>query len=962
MKKIYSLFVFGAALLALASCVREPVAPVPGSNAISATIAPDGPQTRAILLDNPGVRMESYWSAGDRIGLVGSDGAVKAFQVAAADISEDGRTAVFRSSETVPAGELTAFFPYQEGAAVSGGKIILELPAVQHYSLGKGLPQPDPAAALMAGTGSAEIGVSMCNVLSVLKVGQTFEEGTTVTKVEFRDLDGKAVSGSLTVDPERNYASELSGGGTVLTLDCGEGVTLQPGELGKFYILVPARDYPKGVEITFITVDGRRIVKTAATATGLACTRGVVYPVGDATSRDYVAGSGASKLAPGAILMTPEILRDTRILRTGKERARTPEGDNVTYNGGDVFVPYYEMLLPRSLGVNEASLLVFEGSDDLPSGGVFKVTSLEEPYGDENHCRVYLQMTTEFAKAFDKVEFGGDMFDAEGNLIEDGGLELDMGNYLSEVRDVEGNAVPFTRRADGSIAFSAGDIADVLTKAIYSVEKNISSPPLTLSYSSGACTASLGAVMNVGMRAACKIDHGELQYVNFTFHPTLDLNVDFTLEKEFSFSKEVYLFTLYFVPGIPIAPGVILTPQIEFRASFGASANVTLTTSIKYSYDMGRFGFSYQPEMGFMFRNYESAPKEADPKPKLGASLQVNLAAWATLTVEPSISLYGLFGAGLCTDFTLTLKNDYDINSYGGRVDPHVDLVPSLKFTPRTASLGGVFSKKWDILAAEIPFDPIWTRYLTPVVNAIGPATHLAADAVSWWFAKSDMYYDNDAKHYVEGIYKKATGTGYYLISMNYENYPTWWVNGNVHGHYTEDVIARINGVAYNLATNPKKPTLQEWKIVCDIELGTSNESWQKLTELGFWQLGHAYVDQDLAYGQGEIDYSNRGKIARYDIMDIPAGPTEVISASGIAGSAADFPMGRIRSYSIVAIHKTTGLEYPLYQSPPFTFYWPDSPSGPIFTKHLLGDEYVKGKDIYDRLDVYEWPDNMPLP
>jgi hypothetical protein len=962
MRKIYLSLVCCLGLFGLAACVQEMTPPVQESHAITASIAQDGPQTRAILLDNPGVRMESYWSAGDIIGIAGSDGAVKAFQVSAADISDDGRTAVFRSSDAVPSGNITAFFPYQEGAAIAGGMITMDLPATQHYSLGKGLPQPDPSAALMAGTGTAETGVSLSNVLSVLKVGQSFDEKATVAKVEFRDLDGKPVAGRITIDPTKNYASDLTGEGTVITLDCGEGVSLEAGELGKFYILVPAHNYPKGIEVTFVLSDGQRVVKTAGTTSGLNCGRGVVYPVGEATNRDYVAGKGASTLASGAILMTPEILRDIRILRTGKERARTPEGDNVTYNGGDVFVPYYEMLLPRSLGVNEASLLVFEGSDDLPSGGVFKVTSLEEPYGDENHCRVYLQMTTEFAKAFDKVEFGGDMFDAEGNLIEDGGLELDMGNYLSEVRDVEGNAVPFTRRADGSIAFSAGDIADVLTKAIYSVEKNISSPPLTLSYSSGACTASLGAVMNVGMRAACKIDHGELQYVNFTFHPTLDLNVDFTLEKEFSFSKEVYLFTLYFVPGIPIAPGVILTPQIEFRASFGASANVTLTTSIKYSYDMGRFGFSYQPEMGFMFRNYESAPKEADPKPKLGASLQVNLAAWATLTVEPSISLYGLFGAGLCTDFTLTLKNDYDINSYGGRVDPHVDLVPSLKFTPRTASLGGVFSKKWDILAAEIPFDPIWTRYLTPVVNATGPSTHLAADAVSWWFAKSDMYYDNDAKHYVEGIYKKATGTGYYLISMNDENYPTWWVNGNVHGHYTEDVIARINGVAYNLATNPKKPLLQEWRIVCDIELGVSNESWERLVGLGAGQLAHAYVDEDLAYSHGEINYTDRGKIARYDIMDIPAGPSEMIAVVGIAGSAEDFPERRIRSYSIVAIHKATGLEYPLYQSPPFTFYWPDSPSGPIFTKHLLGDEYVKGKDIYDRLDVYEWPDNMPLP
>ena len=198
MRKINSILVFGITFLLLGACVREPIPPVEESRAITATIAADGPQTRAILMDNPGVRMESYWAAGDRIGLAGSDGAVKAFQVSANDISADGRTAVFRSEETVPTGNILAFFPYQEGAAVSGGKVSLDLPATQHYTLAGGLPQPDPGAALMVGTGSAATGISLCNVLAVLKVGQTFEQKTTVSRVEFRDLDDKDVAGRLT--------------------------------------------------------------------------------------------------------------------------------------------------------------------------------------------------------------------------------------------------------------------------------------------------------------------------------------------------------------------------------------------------------------------------------------------------------------------------------------------------------------------------------------------------------------------------------------------------------------------------------------------------------------------------------------------------------------------------------------------------------------------------------------------
>ena len=95
-------------LLCALACTRESLQPesVPQENGLVATIVSSQAETKAILLDNPGVRMESFWQADDHIGVAGPGGQVQVFSVRDSDILNDGKTAVFRSDEAVPSGQL----------------------------------------------------------------------------------------------------------------------------------------------------------------------------------------------------------------------------------------------------------------------------------------------------------------------------------------------------------------------------------------------------------------------------------------------------------------------------------------------------------------------------------------------------------------------------------------------------------------------------------------------------------------------------------------------------------------------------------------------------------------------------------------------------------------------------------------------------------------------------------------
>ena len=288
-----SLLVIGLALL---GCTAEPFGQgaAPGDNVLTATIIDGEETTRTAVIDQPGIKAEVRWEVNDRIGVFGKGGGNNLlFTAGVDDILENGKKARFRTTGSMPTGEVTAYYPYREGTSIgNNSELTLTFPATQPYTLKERVSQPYAPANFMAGKGSAS-GIGFRNLFALLKVGYSGTEGDRLLKVHFRDLSGKPVSGSFTVAwsdgiPDARFPESGSGTSLTLTIDCGEGVLLD-GTLHHFYHFIPPRDYTKGFEVKFVMDDGSEVIKTIGTTSGKMIERSRVYPVGETvTTSDEV--------------------------------------------------------------------------------------------------------------------------------------------------------------------------------------------------------------------------------------------------------------------------------------------------------------------------------------------------------------------------------------------------------------------------------------------------------------------------------------------------------------------------------------------------------------------------------------------------------------------------------------------------------------------------------------------------
>lgn len=686
------------------------------SEGLTATIADDESVTRSIVIDNPGVCLESFWTENDQLGIFGEGSDNVAYRIDASSITNDGRKATFHSTASVPSGNITAYFPYQSNAILSGSTLKLTFPQTQHYVKVGNVVQPDPQACMMVGTGSQKNDIQMRNVMAVLKVGQAYDETTTVKRVEFRDLAGEPVCGEFTVSMSGGLpVSTFSGSGDVLSLDMGDGVKAQGGSSFIVFLVVPARDYPKGFEITFVDDNGGRVVKTAGTKLGKTLQRGVVHPVGDIGSYENVDGM-SYELKPSAQLMTPQKLDLMQILSVTEDNTYDAEGNLVRAEDGYPYkTPRLKLMVHRDLNPTVGGWLIFNiPSTQLPEGGIFRIKSAM-PMGDGENYLVEAVTEVNFAAPFETLEIGTEpKYGTNGEVIEEGGIEFDISPYVKEVVEKDQNGNVLSRTAVHPRSSYEMNVAETLTRA--SVSHTYKTPPLSLTMDDEShCSCEVTAQASIPTRLAIGVKQGELQYIYLTVNPNFDLKTTFALYKKFEASTSERLWTFY-TSGIPIGP-IVLLPEIGFNGGLGAGAEAKFTASTTFHYNTGTFGVSYNKGQGLMFHKQEPPKPAKDDNfmPDLGAGAELNLYAYGSLGMSFGVSVYAMCSLGMNSDLKLTFGVKQAITNEQNYQPAKLHLTPELDIAPYTAFINGKYMHVLDGLGLKMEFEPIWERLLKPV-------------------------------------------------------------------------------------------------------------------------------------------------------------------------------------------------------------------------------------------------------
>ncbi len=928
-------FMFSLAALTLWGCAQTTLRPGPDGDALRAVIIEEDPVgTKAQLLDVPGIRLESVWQAGDRIGVFGTDAANVAFQVAEDDLSKDRKTADFRTDGAIPSGKLTAYSPWQQGASSADGAILVDFPATQHYLSVDGVAAPDPDANILVAAGSKGGGLDFRSVLAVLKIGQVFEEETLVRRVEFRDLSGAPVAGEMKITPGTSPTAEITGNGQVLTLDLGAGQIYAPGAMRPLFLIVPAREYAQGFEITFVDDKGGKTVRTIGKTGGKTLVRGAVYPVGEITTRDYPVGT-KTEWNEGTILLAPDAMEKIRVVDVYENRVLVDDNGNPCYDvhGYQIYAKRLDLLVHKDLHPAVGKWLVFDHPTEmLPDGGVYKILSCE-PQGEEYYS-VYAEVDRNVFAPIKSLTVGDEIFDAEGNVIEGAGIDLDLASHLASIHDEHGNPIPFTIGPSGQVLLSDEDTAELLgleqpaTKAKW--QGTFSAPKMSFKHSEDHAEVTFGAQLLLGTKFYICVADGSLQSLHFNINPRFELSADFVMKQEVSVDWPFHLITLNFTP-IMIAPGVLISPTMELRGEIGLGGTIQFSSSVKYTYDMGTFGMSYGAGTGFIGRRNVAEPSEMEVTPEVG-DVTGQLYAYGKLTAAPYLSVYGLLGLGLEADFTLK----FGIEGSTG-APTRLFLAPELALVPSVATLGGLFTHRFSDFELNVEFKPIWERYLAPVVELREPLVPIG-----------------QVKH-IESYYYMVGGEKRYR----------WAQFGE------DDIATRVDGMSYDLASTVK--TLDPWTVALDVYELTMDASvrWRdliltpssrdraRLQPWSYWEIPSEKV-------------LSSQRVGRFELMDIPAAQFNEKTASGVAAQTA-FSNGKVYTWALVYINKANGKElkagernYHVYQRYRicgddydwnatesrgwgienfiFGVYWPETPDGPYWVS--VDDPYDADKFV----------------
>ena len=273
MKNVFRLAL--ASIVLMVSCSKDNELPTPIQESAKFYASIEAPTTRTSV----GEDGKLSWSNDDEITLFSNTYAQQCRYTG----ESDGKS-VFESvsSQVSSATELTAnyaIYPYAANTTISNnGEISYTIPATQKYaenSFGLG------ANVMVAVTKNLD-----ANFLAFKNLGGYFEFSlygdVTVKSIEFKGNNGEKLAGAATITatnqdaPTFVFADDAT---ETLMLDCGDGVQLgaDAENATRFWFVVPAITYSKGITITITDTDGKVMEKL--TTNSISIERSTIQPL-----------------------------------------------------------------------------------------------------------------------------------------------------------------------------------------------------------------------------------------------------------------------------------------------------------------------------------------------------------------------------------------------------------------------------------------------------------------------------------------------------------------------------------------------------------------------------------------------------------------------------------------------------------------------------------------------------------
>ena len=269
-----------ASMLLLASCTTDTdlgIALAPFSEPFYASI--ECSTTRTYVGDED----KLLWSAGDRVTVFNGNTTPLEYQFAGDNGAESGAVNPVSSASVDSGNTLSAnyaIYPHIASTTITGeGVINYTIPTTQIYaenSFGLG------ANVMVAVTENKEDKLLMFKNVCGYFEFSLYGEDVTVESIAFSGNNNEKLAGNATITATHDGTSSLAfadDATTTLTLDCGEGVELSENENNptKFWFVVPAMTYEKGITITITDTDGNVMEKT--TENRIVIERSTVQPL-----------------------------------------------------------------------------------------------------------------------------------------------------------------------------------------------------------------------------------------------------------------------------------------------------------------------------------------------------------------------------------------------------------------------------------------------------------------------------------------------------------------------------------------------------------------------------------------------------------------------------------------------------------------------------------------------------------